>query len=47
VDWTTDSTHFVRLRWQDGLFYDALVNYDSGAKDFRSISGALADVIWW
>ena len=39
--------HWVLLRWQDGRFYDAEVNYDMGGGGmYRSIRAALEEVVW-
>ena len=39
--------HWVLLRWQDGRFYDAEVNYDMGGGGmYRSIRAALEEVLW-
>ena len=48
-DFATFSTrfHWVHIRWQDGRFYDAEVNYDmDGSRMYRSIRAALDEVIW-
>ena len=39
--------HWVLIRWQDGRFYDAEVNYDMGGGGmYRSIRAALDEVLW-
>jgi len=40
--------HWVLIRWQDGRFYDAQVNYEmDGGGTYRSIRAALDEAIWW